>query len=249
MFSLNGNVFGGKNTLGIGSVGGLWEELTGSSNKSNFTECPAGFFYQYSPTTNSGQCVAEAGGVNVEINGKQVNPDTPSGNQCPVGFNYVKRADGTGSCVAKANVTTSNNTWGTTTYKPGGDSYNPAGSTVCPKGTNWDPVKGQCGKGTCPAGTTYDKVNGTCNCPAGTTFDNAKGTCVKKTSGGGGGGGGSSFKPPSSGPSAAPESPVSQSGISPMAIAAILMGVGALGAVVYKVRKDRKKGMTSSGRY
>jgi len=229
MFSLNGNVFSGRSTLGVGSVVGLWEELTGSSNTSNFTECPAGFTYNYNPSTNSGSCVPEAGGVTVKIDGQAVNPYTKTNSDCPVGFTYVERADGTGSCVAAANVTTENKTWGTTTYAKGGDSYNPAGSTTCPKGTTWDPVKGQCGKGTCPAGTVLDSVNRTCN---------------KVVSGGGT----VPVSKPSVGPVTPPppEPPVSQSGLSPMAIAAVVLGVGALGAIIYKVRKDHKNKMTSN---
>lgn len=219
MFSLNGTVFSGRSTLGVGGVGGMFDFLTGDNNSSNFTECPAGFTYQYSPSTNTGKCVPEAGGVTVKVDGKEVSPYTPTGSDCPVGFAYVKRSDGTGSCVAQSNVTTSNQTWGTTTYKTGGDSYNPAGSTICPKGTTWDPKLGKCGAGTCPAGTVLDKVNGTC--------DKVTSTGTKPVA-----------KPvaPTT-PTTPVDPPPSQSGISPAAIGALLLVVGAVGVVVYKKRK------------
>ena len=213
MASLSGTIFGGAGGLGI------FDFLSSSNNDSNFTSCPAGSTYQYSPSTNTGKCVPDAG-TTVNVGGQQVTPTTqPDG--CITGFTYVKRADGTGSCVAKANVTTTSSTWGTTTYKPGGDSYNPSGSTVCPKGTVWDPVKGQCGKGTCPAGTVRDPINGTCD----------------KVAGSGGGGG----KAPSPAPPTPAPPPVESAGISPVAIVAGVLAVGALAAVVYKVRKNKMK--------
>lgn len=231
MFSLNGDIFAGKNSLGVGS---FWDDLTGSNNDSNFTACPAGFTGVYSPSQNKTVCQPEAGGVTVKVDGKEVNPNQPGSGGCPVGFSYVKRADGTGSCVAIGNVTTSNKTWGTTTYNAGGDTYNPAGSTKCPAGTTWDPKAGQCGKGTCPPGTILDKINGTCDKVAG------------------GGGGGTSYSKPAPAPPAPPiEPPPSMmAGISPMMIVAGVLGFAALGAVVYKVRKDRAaKGGMSPNEY
>jgi len=230
MFSLNGDIFAGKNSLGVGS---LWDTLTGSNNTSNFTACPAGFTGVYSPSSNTTVCQPEAGGVTVKVDGKEVNPNQTGSGGCPVGFSYVKRADGTGSCVANSNVTTSNQTWGTTTYKAGGDTYNPAGSTICPTGTQWDPIKGQCGKGTCPAGTKLDPINGTCD----------KVTVT---------GSGTVVKTPVTVPAPAPvEPPPMMAGISPMMIVAGVLGFAALGAVVYKVRKDRaaKAGGMSPNEY
>jgi hypothetical protein len=212
-----------------------------ASGGSNFTNCPAGYSYNYNPSTNSGSCVPDPQGVNVKVDGKDVNPYQTGSGGCPVGFEYIKRTDGTGSCVAKANVTTSSNAWGTTSYNKGGDSYNPAGSTICPKGTVWNTKVGKCiGVGSCPAGTKLDPINGTCDKPGG---------------GSGGGGGTSYSKPAPAPPSPAPppvEPPSSpmMAGISPMMIVAGVLGFAALGAVVYKVRKDRAaKGGMSPNEY
>jgi len=134
--------------------------------------------------------------------------------------------------VAVSTVTTVSQTWGQQTTIPGGDTYNQKGSTTCPAGTYWDPAKGQCGKGTCPTGTKLDPINGTCDKVAVT----GSGTVVKT---------------PVTVPAPAPvEPPPMMAGISPMMIVAGVLGFAALGAVVYKVRKDRAaKGGMSPNEY
>lgn len=246
MFSLNGSVLSGKTTLGTLGVG-IWpfldkdEEFLWSSEKAvpagskkGFIACDAGYTGQYNPVSDSTKCVAEAG-TKTFVDGKQVDPNSGTGG-CNPGAHPVKRNDGTWTCVTNpgSTVTTTSTTWGTTTYKAGGDAYNPGGATTCPTGTSWDPVRGQCGKGTCPAGTKLDPINGTCDKVAG-------------------GGGGTSYSkpapaPPAPGPVEPP--PSMMAGISPMMIVAGVLGFAALGAVVYKVRKDKAaKGGMSPNEY
>lgn len=196
--SLDRAIFSGGSTLGIG----FFDFLSSSNNTSNFTSCPAGFTYNYNPSTNSGTCVPEAGGVTVKIDGKEVNPYQSTGTDCPVGFDYVKRADGTGTCVAKANVTTSNQTWGTTTYNPGADSYKPTSNVPF--------------------------------CPSGYTFDTKAGKCVKVQSGGG-----SSVPTTPTTPVSPTPPPSLTAGINPLHVAAVVLGLAAVGAVAWKIKKKR----------
>jgi hypothetical protein len=244
MFSLNGSVLSGKTTLGTRGVG-FWpfldddEEFLYDAEKQKklgtqdgFIACGPGYRADYNPVTNSSKCVPEDPSVKVYVDGKEVNPSTNL-DGCSPGTKFVRRNDGTGTCVAVSTVTTVSQTWGQQTTIPGGDTYNQKGSTTCPAGTYWDPAKGQCGKGTCPAGTILDKINGTCDKVAG-------------------GGGTSASKPAPAPPAPAPvEPPPSMmAGISPMMIVAGVLGFAALGAVVYKVRKDRAaKGGMSPNEY
>jgi hypothetical protein len=99
----------------------------------------------------------------------------------------------------------------------------------------------------CPSGTYMDQ-NGKCvkvTCPTGTSYDSATLQCKKAVV--------SSVAPKAPAPVAPPpvEPPPSMmAGISPMMIVAGVLGFAALGAVVYKVRKDRAaKGGMSPNEY
>ena len=220
-YSLRGTTLGGGPSLG-----GVWDDLFGGSGSStapnsNFTECPAGFRYDYNPSTNTGQCLPEASGVQVKIDGASVNPYQPTGTDCPVGFSYVKRADGTGSCVANSNVTTTAQGWGTTNYTKGGDSFNPSGDKACPTGWAWSAAVGRCiGSGTpkCPAGSVVDIVNNTCN----------------KSSGGG------SVAPKPAPQPVVVEPPVQSAGFNPVYLVAGVLLLGA-GVLVVKKLRDKQK--------
>lgn len=227
MFSLNGDVFSGNNTLGVGSVGGF-----GAVPKGSASSCPSGMI--------------EYGGSNgiPAMCGSSADYDAFIQQQVANAFGSKDAAK---SYLQTTQYGVENNYGCSPPNVPSTDaagkpicldpsSAKSAGMiTVCPKGTELDPKTGYCLK--------------VFSCSPGFKWNLSLSKCEPTSSGGGSfTGGGSVSKPPAPGPGPVtpPEPPVSQSGISPMAIAAILLGVGALGAVVYKVRKDRKKGMTAN---
>lgn len=159
-YSLRGSCFGGQASLG--SVGGVWDDLFGETpnadgKDSNFTSCPAGYQYNYNPSTNSGSCVPYAG-TTLTVDGKPVSASGQTAGGCPTGFKLVYDANGSGNCVATGNVSTTSTDWGNTSYAAGSTSQNPS----CPDGYAFNTTTKKCVKSakggfTTGSGTTTPK--------------------------------------------------------------------------------------------
>lgn len=215
MFSLNGNVFSGRSTLGVGSVGGLRGFLD------DLLEDDPGDTPPQSPGAlpNFGGDPCPEGTKPDPVNPKQFCVPTTEAYQtmsgCKSGeyYDYVSM-----KCVKNTELGPSGQSPFTNPCPAGQTTYN--GKCV--------PVK------TCPAGTNYDLA--TQQCSRGVYVFQPGATPPPST-----GSGTSSPPKPAPVTQTAPPPPApAQSGISPMAIAAVALGVGALGAIIYKVRKDKK---------
>ena len=174
-YSLRGSCFGGQSSLG--GVGGWWDNLTGSSyantdngSSSNFTSCPLGYSWQYSPTTNTGTCIP-APDTLVSVEGVTV----PAGTTvvtggCPKGFKKVQFSPTYSECMADPQSTIGVGIItgaGVASYLPGATSQSP--TIYCPPGTNLDEDRSKCIKGsTYPTDPPGTSVPGQSTVPGGT---------------------------------------------------------------------------------